>query len=289
MALASEARELALAGGHTDLALSAGRVVVQCEIDLGHFDTAAALAGRLAGESGNALLLGYRAMALARLGQLEVAEAILGQLLERTGFLALYLRGAIELERGAPAAAEPWLRRAIERAEDEDSPLNAASFRASLSQARRLQGDLAGARSLADQAVQMLDAVGSPWVRTALVQVALAALASGRPQEALTPARRVISETLDRPRDQDRSVAAAALGWAAAALGETHLVVEALLEPLPDVAPTRAALRDLVFAWQAAAHALCGDSWDPALRAEARAMIERCNERLRAQPVRAMR
>jgi len=289
LALATEARELALAGGHTELAMNAGRVVVQCEIDLGHFDSAAALAGRLAGESGDALMLGYRAMALARLGQLEVAEAILGQLLEQTGFLAWFLRGAIALERCAPADAEAWLRGAIERAEGVGSPLNAASFRASLSQARRLQGDTAGAQRLAEQAVHALDAVGSPWARTALVQSALSALASGRPRAALAPAQRVLRETLERPQDLLRCEAAAALGWAGALLGEPDLVVEALLEPLPEVSLTRASLRDLVSAWQAAAHALCGDADDPTLRAEARAMAKSCIERLRAQRVQPTR
>ena len=240
------------------LIIAASRVVVQGDIDLGHFEEAAALAGRHAARS--PLLLGYRAMALGRLGRLDVAEAIAAELVPHTAFLAAFLMGVFALERDEPELARARLEDAISRAEAADSTLNAASFRTELAVALRSSGDPAGALDVAQEAASVLDAVGSPWVAGAQAQVGLAALALGRHEVARRALLQVRKLTRERPDEGARHLALAGLARLGARLDDYDLVKEALAAPLPVLPLTRAASRDVVALWRATMGSLSSPS-----------------------------
>lgn len=244
---AEAVRAAADALDHEALVLNASRVVVQSDIDLGRFEEAAALSGRLAARS--PLLLGLRAMALGRLGRLDVAEAIAEELVPHTEFFALFLRGVVALERGEAALARERLGEAIAKAEQADSVLNAASFRTHLSTALRLEGRLQSARRVARQATEELERVGSPWVVGARVQAGLAALALGELDSARRELDRACRETRDRPDDPSRHLALAALARLGAQTGQHGLIEESLAAPLPRVPLTRSHARDAQELW----------------------------------------
>lgn len=246
---AEAVRRAAEAQGLETLMLNASRVVVQSDIDLGRFEEAAALAGSLASRS--PLLLGLRAMALGRLGRLDVAEAIAEELVPHTEFFALFLRGVVALERGDAPLARRRLREAIAKAEEADSLLNAASFRTHLSTALRLEGRLESAHRVARQATEELERVGSPWVVGARVQGGLAGLALGQLGGARRDLVRACRETHHRPDDASRHVALAALARLGAQSGEHALIEASLAAPLPELPLTRSNARDALALWSA--------------------------------------